>query len=143
MAVPLWSPPPSGWRHLRSSHPSAASRKYLPGGRRRDRYGLGMDSANYLEHLRRELDVFEACLAADLSARVEHCGDWTLYDLADPLGRENLWAAAAGTANRGDYQASPAPPSPAPPARVFARHPLSPPATLPTPPSTRPCTIDP
>src|SRR5258708_11812441 len=117
MVVPLWSPPPSGWRHLRSSHPSAASRKYLPGGRRRDRYGLGMDSANYLEHLRRELDVFEACLAADLSARVEHCGDWTLYDLADHLGRENLWAAAAGTAKPGEFAACPPPRRPAPPPR--------------------------
>src|SRR5258708_24850856 len=95
MAGPLWSPPPSGWRHLRSSHPSAASRKYLPGGRRRDRYGLGMDSANYLEHLRRGLAAFEACRAADLSARGEHCADRTLYDLAGHLGPENLWAAPA------------------------------------------------
>ncbi len=78
-----------------------------------------MDSANYLEHLRRELDVFEACLAADLSARVEHCGDWTLYDLADHLGRENLWAAAAVTENRGDYEASPAPRDQAALARWF------------------------
>src|SRR5258708_10489867 len=119
MAVPLWSPPPSGWRHLRSSHPSAASRKYLPGGRRRDRYGLGMDSANYRTHLRGALDVVEACLAAALSARVEHCADWTLYDLAAHLGRENLWAAAAVTENRGDYEASPAPRDQAALARWF------------------------
>src|SRR5258708_24930006 len=137
MAVPLWSPPPSGWRHLRSSHPSAASRKYLPGGRRRDRYGLGMDSANYLEHLRRELDVFEACLAADLSARVEHCGDWTLYDLADHLGPANLWAAPARPPNPGEYQAAPPPRDHAAPPRGFGRTPGGLPAALRTAPVAR------
>jgi uncharacterized protein (TIGR03083 family) len=68
-----------------------------------------MDAASYLDHLRRELGAFEACLAGDLSARVEHCGDWTLYDLADHLGRQNLWAAAAVTEKRGDYEAPAAP----------------------------------
>jgi hypothetical protein len=56
-----------------------------------------MDSAGYLAHLRRELGVFEACLSGDLSAPVTHCGDWTLYDLADHLGGGNLRAAAAVT----------------------------------------------
>jgi uncharacterized protein (TIGR03083 family) len=68
-----------------------------------------MDSASYLDHLRRELGAFESCLAGDLSARVEHCGDWTLYDLADHLGRQNLWAAAAVTEQRGDHETPPAP----------------------------------
>jgi uncharacterized protein (TIGR03083 family) len=68
-----------------------------------------MDSASYLNHLRRELDMFQACLTGDLSARVEHCGDWTLYDLADHLGRGNLWAAAGVTEQREDYPPDPAP----------------------------------
>jgi uncharacterized protein (TIGR03083 family) len=72
-----------------------------------------VDSALYLDHLRRELGAFEACLDRDLSARVEHCGDWTLYDLADHLGRQNLWVAVAVTEQRGDHQAPAAPRDPA------------------------------
>jgi uncharacterized protein (TIGR03083 family) len=68
-----------------------------------------MDSASYLDHLRRELGAFEACLDGDLSASVEHCGDWTLYDLADHLGHGNLWAAAGVTEQRGDHEAPAAP----------------------------------
>jgi uncharacterized protein (TIGR03083 family) len=68
-----------------------------------------MDAASYLRHLRRELGAFEACLAGDLAAPVEHCGDWTLYDLADHLGRENLWVASAVTEGRGDHRAPAAP----------------------------------
>jgi uncharacterized protein (TIGR03083 family) len=68
-----------------------------------------MDSAAYLDHLGSELAVFGACLAGDLSARVEHCGDWTLYDLADHLGQGNLWAAAAVTEQRGDFDSPAAP----------------------------------
>jgi uncharacterized protein (TIGR03083 family) len=68
-----------------------------------------MDSASYLDHLRRDLGAFEACLAGDLSARVKHCGSWTLYDLADHLGRGNLWAAAGVTEQREDYPSDPAP----------------------------------
>lgn len=78
-----------------------------------------MDSASYLDHLRRELGAFEACLAGDLSARVEHCGDWTLYDLADHLGRGNLWAAAGVTEQRGDHEPAPAPREKAALARWF------------------------
>lgn len=52
---------------------------------------------DYLAHLRQELAAFEARLGGDLSAPVEHCGDWTLYDLASHLGGGNLWAAAAVT----------------------------------------------
>jgi uncharacterized protein (TIGR03083 family) len=68
-----------------------------------------MDRARYLAHLRRESVAFGACLAADLSAPVEHCGDWTLYDLADHLGQGNLWAAVAITDQHGDFTAPAAP----------------------------------
>jgi uncharacterized protein (TIGR03083 family) len=68
---------------------------------------------DYLAHLGRELAAFEACLGGDLSAPVEHCGGWTLYDLASHLGGQNLWAAAAVTEQRGDYEAAPAPRDPA------------------------------
>jgi len=67
---------------------------------------------DYLAQMGRELAAFEACLGGDLSAPVEHCGDWTLYDLASHLGGGNLWAAAAVTEQRGDYQAAPAPRDP-------------------------------
>ena len=60
-----------------------------------------MDSASLLGHLRRELDAFRACLGGDLSVPVEHCGDWTLRDLAEHLGRGNLWAATAVTEGHG------------------------------------------
>jgi uncharacterized protein (TIGR03083 family) len=68
---------------------------------------------DYLAHLGRELAAFEACLGGDLSAPVEHCGNWTLYDLADHFGGQNLWAAAAVTEQRGDYKPAPAPRDPA------------------------------
>jgi hypothetical protein len=79
----------------------------LPGDR--GLYRPGMDSASYLAYLRRELGAFEACLAGDLAAPVRHCGQWTLHDLADHLGRGNLWTAAAVTDQRGDYEAPAAP----------------------------------
>ena len=72
-----------------------------------------MDRAGYLTHLRRDLAAFEACLGGDLAAPVAHCGDWTLYDLADHLGGQNLWVAAAVTERRGDFEAAPAPRDPA------------------------------
>jgi uncharacterized protein (TIGR03083 family) len=71
-----------------------------------------MESRDYLDHLRRELDAFEACLDGDLSAPVEQCGDWTVYDLAEHLGSGNRWAAAAVTEKRGDRR----PPGPDDPA---------------------------
>lgn len=67
-----------------------------------------MDVPDFIAHLRRELTAFAACLNDDLSAPVEHCGDWTLHDLAEHLGRGNLWAATAATGNS-DYKAPPAP----------------------------------
>ncbi|MDN3355909.1 maleylpyruvate isomerase family mycothiol-dependent enzyme [Actinomadura sp. DC4] len=68
-----------------------------------------MDSAAYLAHLRRDLTAFEEFLAADLDVRIRHCGDWTLHDLAEHLGRSGLWSAAAVTERRGDHEAGPAP----------------------------------
>jgi uncharacterized protein (TIGR03083 family) len=68
-----------------------------------------MDAASYLSHLRRDFSAFEACLAGDLSAPVEHCGSWTLYDLADHLGQGNMWAAVAVTDKHGDYAGPAAP----------------------------------
>ena len=72
-----------------------------------------MDSAGYLSHLRGDLDAFGQCLAGDLTAPVEPCGDWTLYDLADHLGQGNMWAAVAVTDKHGDYQGPAAPRDPA------------------------------
>ncbi|AGL17086.1 maleylpyruvate isomerase family mycothiol-dependent enzyme [Actinoplanes sp. N902-109] len=67
---------------------------------------MGID---HLAHLHRELAAFQACLAGDLSAPVRHCGDWTLRDLAEHLGQENLWAATAVRERHGDHQPTPAP----------------------------------
>ncbi|MFD0852380.1 maleylpyruvate isomerase N-terminal domain-containing protein, partial [Actinomadura adrarensis] len=66
-----------------------------------------MDTPDYLACLRRDLDAFEGCLSGDLVAPVEHCGDWTLHDLADHLGRGNLWSAAGVTEKRGDHEPEP------------------------------------
>lgn len=78
-----------------------------------------MDSTALLFHLRRELDAFRACLVGDLSEPVEHCGRWTLHDLAEHLGSANLWAAAAVSEKRGDGKAPPAPRDPAALVRWF------------------------
>ncbi|MCT2588615.1 maleylpyruvate isomerase family mycothiol-dependent enzyme [Streptomyces sp. N2-109] len=68
-----------------------------------------MASLPYLQLLRQESAAFSACLGHDLSLPVLHCGDWSLRDLAEHMGRGNLWAAAAVTDKRGDYEAPPAP----------------------------------
>jgi uncharacterized protein (TIGR03083 family) len=68
-----------------------------------------MDSPDFMAHLGSDLSAFETYLTEDLSAPVEHCGDWTLRDLAEHLGRSNLWAAIAVTEGRGDYRAPAAP----------------------------------
>jgi uncharacterized protein (TIGR03083 family) len=80
-----------------------------------------MDLAVLLAHLRRELDSFATCLTRDLSVPVAHCGGWTLYDLADHLGRSNEWVTAAVTERRGDYQAPAAPRGPGELAAWFDR----------------------
>ncbi|WP_406724796.1 maleylpyruvate isomerase family mycothiol-dependent enzyme [Streptomyces sp. GD-15H] len=68
-----------------------------------------MTSLPYLQLLRQESAAFSACLGHDLGAPVLHCGEWTLRDLAEHMGRGNRWAAAAITDKRGDYEAPPAP----------------------------------
>jgi uncharacterized protein (TIGR03083 family) len=82
-------------------------------------YRPGVQTPDYLACLRRDLDAFEGCLAGDLAAPVEHCGGWTLYDLADHLGRGNLWSAAGVTERRGDHESEPGPRDPAELARWF------------------------
>jgi uncharacterized protein (TIGR03083 family) len=67
---------------------------------------VGLD---HLALLHDELAAFQSCLDGDLSAPVEHCGDWTLRDLAEHLGQENLWAVTAVVERHGDYQPEPAP----------------------------------
>ncbi|WP_433186375.1 maleylpyruvate isomerase family mycothiol-dependent enzyme [Actinoallomurus sp. CA-150999] len=57
---------------------------------------------DYLAALRRELDAFGAVLDGDLSAPVEHCGDWTLFDLAAHMGAGNLWVVTAVKEGHGD-----------------------------------------
>lgn len=78
-----------------------------------------MDSAALLSHLRRELAAFRACLHGDLSPPIEHCGEWTLRDLAGHMGGSNLWAATAVTDQRGGYEAPAAPRAPAALVRWF------------------------
>lgn len=69
-----------------------------------------MDSETYLKHLRADLDAMAAVTdTADLDAPVEHCGDWTLYDLINHMGGGNLWSATAVTERRGDGRPGPAP----------------------------------
>lgn len=72
-----------------------------------------MDRPALLQHLGRELAGFRRCLGGDLSAAVKHCHPWTLHDLAEHMGRGNLWAAAAVTEGRGDHEPDPAPRDPA------------------------------
>lgn len=71
-----------------------------------------MDSESLLQHLSNELDAFRACLDGDLSVLIEHCGEWTLRDLAEHLGSSNLWAAAAVTEQHGEHEATSAPRDP-------------------------------
>ncbi len=68
-----------------------------------------MESPCLLRHLRDELDAFRDCLDGDLSVPVEHCGTWTLRDLAEHLGGSNLWAAAAVTEQHGGHEPGAAP----------------------------------
>ena len=56
-----------------------------------------------------ELAAFHDCLGHDLAAPVEHCGEWTLRDLAEHLGQGNLWAATAVTEQHGKHRPPPAP----------------------------------
>ncbi|BBH68069.1 hypothetical protein ACTI_47540 [Actinoplanes sp. OR16] len=65
---------------------------------------------DHLALLRRDLGAFGDCLDGDLDIPVEHCGEWTLRDLASHLGQGNFWAAAAVTERRGDHR-PPVPPA--------------------------------
>jgi uncharacterized protein (TIGR03083 family) len=64
---------------------------------------------DHLAALRDELATFQGHLNGDLSVPLEHCAGWTLRDLAEHLGRDNLWAAAAVVHGHGAYQSPPAP----------------------------------
>lgn len=69
-----------------------------------------METAGYLPALRRETAAFRGCLlGGDLAAPVEHCGSWTLYELAGHLGAGHRTAVSAVTARRPAHR-SPAPP---------------------------------
>jgi uncharacterized protein (TIGR03083 family) len=51
---------------------------------------------DFLATLTSSLAEFGAVLdGTDLVARVPTCGDWTVYDLVDHLGRGNLWVVTA------------------------------------------------
>ncbi|GAA4608694.1 uncharacterized protein (TIGR03083 family) [Actinoplanes octamycinicus] len=69
---------------------------------------------DHLALLRAELDLFQQRLDGDLSAPVEHCGDWTLRDLAAHVAEGNLWVVAAVREKHGRYQGPPAPEAIAP-----------------------------
>lgn len=62
---------------------------------------------DYLTLLDDEFALFQDCLSGDLAARVEHCGDWTLRDLAVHLGQGNLWAATAVVERHGRSEETP------------------------------------
>ena len=68
-----------------------------------------MDPASYLTHLRHDFATFEACLRRGPTDPVEHCGRWTLYDLANHLGQGNMWAAVACDHDHGDHEGPAAP----------------------------------
>jgi uncharacterized protein (TIGR03083 family) len=86
----------------------------MAGARQPDRrYLSSVTPDDHLAGLRRELYAFAGTLHEPLSTPVAHCGDWTLYDLADHLGRGNLWAAAAVARRRGDHRTPAAPREPA------------------------------
>ncbi|MFJ5711608.1 maleylpyruvate isomerase family mycothiol-dependent enzyme [Streptomyces sp. NPDC093105] len=57
---------------------------------------------DYVTELRHELTLFGALLDGDLSAPVEHCGDWRLADLAAHMGAGNLWVVTAVKEGHGD-----------------------------------------
>lgn len=70
---------------------------------------------DFLAILRAKLTAFGELVTpdVDLSTPVPHCGDWTLYDLVDHVGRGNQWVVTAVAENRGNEQGNPAPRDPA------------------------------
>lgn len=81
-----------------------------------------METAGYLPALRRESDAFRGALLGDLTARVEHCGSWTLYDLAGHLGAGHQRAVTAVTARHPGHRCPAAPRDAAALLRWFDRH---------------------
>jgi uncharacterized protein (TIGR03083 family) len=80
-----------------------------------------METAVYIAALHRETDAFRSTLAGDLTARIEHCGSWTLYDLANHMGAGNHWAATAITAHHPRHRSPAAPCEPVELLRWFDR----------------------
>ncbi|MEV0246075.1 maleylpyruvate isomerase family mycothiol-dependent enzyme [Nocardia sp. NPDC050712] len=72
-----------------------------------------MTPDEYLALLRAELTAFGACAGERLDAPVEHCGDWTMYELVDHVGGGNLWVVAGVKERRGDYEPPAGPKDPA------------------------------
>ncbi|WIM93242.1 maleylpyruvate isomerase family mycothiol-dependent enzyme [Actinoplanes oblitus] len=64
---------------------------------------------DHLALLREELELFQECLGGELSAPVEHCGDWTLRELAAHVAEGNLWVVAAVRERHGRHASPPAP----------------------------------
>lgn len=71
-----------------------------------------MSRPNHLDHLSQELATFKSYLGSELTAPIEHCGDWTLYELAQHVGRANRWAAGVVTEGRTDFPTAEAPREP-------------------------------
>ncbi len=65
-----------------------------------------MEPSSPLRHMRVERDALRNCLDGDPAAPVEHCGDWTLLDLAEHVGSSNLRVAAVATEQRGEGTAT-------------------------------------
>ncbi|MFG1806828.1 maleylpyruvate isomerase family mycothiol-dependent enzyme [Streptomyces sp. NPDC049040] len=80
-----------------------------------------METAGYLPALRRETDAFRDCLSGDLAVPVEHCGSWTLYDLAAHLGAGHRRAVTAVTARHPGHRHPPPPREAGPLLRWFDR----------------------
>ncbi|MFC7341544.1 maleylpyruvate isomerase family mycothiol-dependent enzyme [Saccharopolyspora griseoalba] len=59
--------------------------------------------------LRARLDAFHDLLDADLTAPVAACPGWTLHELADHLGNENMWVTTAVREGHPNHERSPAP----------------------------------
>ncbi|GAA2329272.1 maleylpyruvate isomerase family mycothiol-dependent enzyme [Saccharopolyspora halophila] len=55
------------------------------------------------------LDAFRHQLRGDLTAPIRACPGWTLHDLADHLGNENMWVTTAVREGHPDHQRRAAP----------------------------------
>ncbi len=70
---------------------------------------------DFLAILRDRLTAFGELITADvdLTAPVPTCGDWTLHDLVEHMGRGNQWVVTAVAELRGNDDGEPAPHDPA------------------------------